>query len=692
MKLRRAAALLPAFILAATAGTYAVHAVGPKPPPRRAHVIEQEGNLVGKALPVGRLGTAINSIRIRMRQDSPARGFIAGVTGADVRYLPRRHAGVMIPAVNPAEPVWKLTTGTAGNQTFTAIGGSQIDVQVAASHTHICVTARNALACYDKAGDLVSLGKGIAPQVISANAFFTKSGITVQAPFDGGNDPIKDGRILFDGHTNRFYMFFQERGTTPRLLIAVSRSEDPADGWHTWADVTTQFNTPNGTLNGHDYDFIGDSANWLLVSSDMLPCGPGANGAWQCDNSKRIMVNFMYNARELAFGDLSQRVSWYVNDGSNHTTVPVADNFTGPNNEANSYWVERDDSDVIFYKVTPRLDFLTALAQLPNGSNTVNAPTASNEPGGQTLEYALIGNSYRNAVKLGRWIAAVSDDSTTWPGQSNPSFAPRLDEFNIKNAVWEADFDPDNATVAVSKDRIFGRNTTGDPVNSVFDYGDPGVAINGHGDVAVGELRSNPSTFPEFRASLWQDGRPDIFPSKILFSSAGVLCSIHMSGAAMDPATAGMYFAQLVGEFPDTSCSNSPYIALIGVAKIDGTTKPDLLPAHLARKSGRFAAPAVTVTVLNQGDAASPPTEGLLYTSTSGSHIIIPSKDKLRRQFNIPALQPGQSVSIVVKFTAKPGTYLVGADILPAGNENSIRNNLNPYVAGLHGNIIMKIG
>ncbi len=89
--------------------------------------------------------------------------------------------------------------------------------------------------------------------------------------------------------------------------------------------------------------------------------------------------------------------------------------------------------------------------------------------------------------------------------------------------------------------------------------------------------------------------------------------------------------------------------------------------------------------------AASPPTEGLLYTSTSGSHIIIPGKDTLRRQFNIPALQPGQSVSIVVKFTAPAGAYLVGADILPAGNENSIRNNLNSYLAGLHGNIAMKI-
>jgi hypothetical protein len=32
MKLRRAAALSPAFILAATAGTYAVHAVGPSLP------------------------------------------------------------------------------------------------------------------------------------------------------------------------------------------------------------------------------------------------------------------------------------------------------------------------------------------------------------------------------------------------------------------------------------------------------------------------------------------------------------------------------------------------------------------------------------------------------------------------------------------------------------------------------------
>ena len=78
----------------------------------------------------------------------------------------------------------------------------------------------------------------------------------------------------------------------------------------------------------------------------------------------------------------------------------------------------------------------------------------------------------------------------------------------------------------------------------------------------------------------------------------------------------------------------------------------------------------MTLTVLNQGDAASPATKGLVHTSTSGSHII-PGKDTLRRTFNIPALQPGQSVTIVVKFKAPAATYLVGADVVTAGNKTA---------------------
>lgn len=183
-----------------------------------------------------------------------------------------------------------------------ALGGTLLDVQVAAGHTHVCVTARAALACYNKAGELVSLGHGLSPRVETAKTFFTQAGISVLPAFDGSQNQIKDGRIIFDQHTDRFYMFFQERGQTARLLIAASRSEDPSDGWYAWADDETQYNAPNGTLNGQDYDYIGLNANYLLASSDMEPCALDSTNTWTCNKYKRTLVHFIYNLSELSAG------------------------------------------------------------------------------------------------------------------------------------------------------------------------------------------------------------------------------------------------------------------------------------------------------------------------------------------------------------------------------------------------------
>jgi hypothetical protein len=139
-------------------------------------------------------------------------------------------------------------TGTGPEQI--SIGGSPADANVAASSTHVCVTARAAFACYTKGGALVSLGAGFQARPYTAAEFFAQSGISI-APVPSGT-PTKDGRVVFDHYRKRFFMAFQTREEHPHLLIAVSKSEDPNDGWWTYSDDVLA-----ADVNGQDYMRIG---------------------------------------------------------------------------------------------------------------------------------------------------------------------------------------------------------------------------------------------------------------------------------------------------------------------------------------------------------------------------------------------------------------------------------------------------
>ena len=658
--------------------------------------------------------TGSKVISVSWIRQAPAHGEIAPATSADTKVV--RHQSAAGPAARTpsrltnspsSATTFEWLSGQVTGQNFSypdgatgmlqnvqnALGGTLLDVQVAAGHTHVCVTARAALACYNKAGELVSLGHGIGPQVESAKTFFTQAGISVLPAFDGSQNQIKDGRIIFDQHTDRFYMFFQERGQTARLLIAASRSEDPSDGWYAWADDETQYNAPNGTLNGQDYDYIGLNANYLLASSDMEPCALDSTNTWTCNRNKRTLVHFIYNLSELSAGQLNTRGSWYDSSGQNIWAAPVADQGS----DVNAYWVARTGNQTaVIYQLNPQGYINSATAALPNASNPYSGTTSmspANEPAGGIVDYGIVGNGYRNAAKLGNFITAASDDGFSWPGQPTSSNAVRLDIFNITGTVFNNSSTPG---VSVLRDRIFGLSSAGDPAGSVFDYGDPGVAFTSSGDIGVGELRSNPATYPQLRGSVWFGGQSDISPSLALFTGSGPLYSIHMSGASVDPSSAnGMYFAQVVGEAPSVTCrdSSSPCGALIGVAKVDGTLQPDLIATNLSGPARLLPMQTAQdwVTILNQGDGPAPATSGRLYLNSTGTGLINTLNDQSVAQFAIPALSAGQSVTIPVSYQTPniACQCVVGAFITPVPNENSSNNNLNPYLDGLHGNISM---
>ena len=80
-----------------------------------------------------------------------------------------------------------------------SIGGSPADANVAASHTHVCVTARAAFACYTKGGTLVGLGPGYSARPYTAKEFFEQAGLGPIVAVDGGSNYAKDGRVATQG-------------------------------------------------------------------------------------------------------------------------------------------------------------------------------------------------------------------------------------------------------------------------------------------------------------------------------------------------------------------------------------------------------------------------------------------------------------------------------------------------------------
>ena len=161
---------------------------------------------------------------------------ILGVPGGD--------ALVAQLSISPiTQPRWSFDSGSI-------VGANPADTNVAVSSTHVCITTRAGFKCFTKSGKAVSPGMAkcdtngnpISPTPFAAGPqraykFFSQSCTYVEADTFTGS--TKDGRIVFGSTYKRFFMVFQNRKAAynpARLLIAVSRTEDPRDGWWTYVD------------------------------------------------------------------------------------------------------------------------------------------------------------------------------------------------------------------------------------------------------------------------------------------------------------------------------------------------------------------------------------------------------------------------------------------------------------------------
>jgi hypothetical protein len=554
-------------------------------------------------------------------------------------------------------PTYGFSSGATAS-TRVDVGGSPADSNVAAGRTHVCITTRAAFACYTKGGRLVSLGAGFAARPYSAKEFFAKSGLPIKTALDGSTSNVaKDGRVVYDQIRHRFFMDFQTREPKARLMIAVSKSDDPRDGWWTYADVVG-----DATLFTQDYQKIGVNSTHFLVANAMC------KGAGDCP----VWKNFMYTAGDLAAGKTYVRGEWHAT-GSNGAAPCDHDTAT-----TDAFWVNRDDSTHASVWAVRAGKVFRRTVTVQTSTN----PIKGVQKGGSVVNYRNIGRTPQNCEYRNGKIVWVSNDGIVWAGRSAPSNAVRLGRLNVSQYFAA------NPKVTVEIDRIFGRSSVGDPPGAVFDYGWPAVATNANGDIVVGEIRSNATIFPQLRASVWFAGQPDLSSSTVVQNSSSALSEFHMAGASADPSTAGVYISQQYG-------STSPPWR-VRVAKILGNTFPDLIATSVQVPSVLHHGQTFTATVnvLNQGDKTMPASQATLRLSTDST---ISTADNVLATFSVPALAPNQTSAVAVKFKVagnQPGgSYRIGA-MLDSGvgtAEYSETNNQNPFLAGNHGNAAVTV-
>jgi hypothetical protein len=583
---------------------------------------------------------------------------------------PIRNLSAFAAPVTP-QPTYSFNTSGA----FLLAG---IDVTAAASHTHICLTARNTFACYSKGGALTGLGNGFGPQPVLAKTFFESSGISPLISLPGNGSPttpngdfVKDGRILFDPITLRFYAVFQTREDAARLLIAVSKSEDPNDGWWTYAEPIGI-----GSQYGQDYQKIGVNGQFLLVSNR------------QMDRKTNVFstFNWMFSLAELTSGQKFSKLMWTTGTDEGltpclHQTFTTDAYYLTEETTSGTVWIFRNG--IIFRR---SFTFKNAVVAPPDGEQLGSNTMVENHVG------ANPGNAeYRNGKIV--WVSALGIGLAEFPFPKSPLVfrgAVRIGRIDVSN------FSPFNAaSPKLEIDEFIPPNDQGDVLspwpNGLFHRAHPAVATNANGDIVVGSLKSNSTILAAQSASAWFSGQPQISAGAVIAKGLGPLSAIHMAGASSDPSTGGVYLAQQIGIAGGTT---------IQVTKMLGTALPDIVTTNMSAvvptggiRQGIFF--TIMVTVTNQGDAIMPASSSDLYLSVSPA--INPQFAIKLTSFKVPSLAINETQVVPVYVYISPdlgplsGDWYVGPVLSSdhVADEQSYKNNLNPTLAANRGNLMI---
>jgi hypothetical protein len=376
---------------------------------------------------------------------------------------------------------------------YDALGDASADTNMAVSSSHVVVTTRTDAAYFKRDGTVVKAA-------FSLSDFFKNIMTSL------GVNHIFDSRSIWDPFRKRFWIGtlafkVDSKGneTSPKtryVLMAVSKSEDPTDGWwlHYWRSG----------------EKLGDSSDYLVLAVHK-DCIVASNNATRASDGTGYHNVCFYLAADMINGHSGSgwRFTGLTNPATGNTpdfVQPVMHHGSSPG----LYLSGRDGDDLVVWKVKDPVSSSQSLSAFsPFNLGKLNSPQAAPQKGGsRKLWMQNPGNRIYKAVWRSGMIHVCLEDAVDWYKDGDALTSIRLGRFQL----------PDHPSPGWPKrHRVFGcNNVFDDPTGSKFYYGFPGLEVGKEGDITLVYVRSGATGYPEVRYSVWMNDEDDIRPSRQL--------------------------------------------------------------------------------------------------------------------------------------------------------------------------------
>ncbi|MGB8645471.1 MAG: hypothetical protein WCF84_09555 [Anaerolineae bacterium] len=508
------------------------------------------------------------------------------------------------------------------------------DPQIAVSSTHVIITDQN-IAFYNKAGQL--LWGPVQPCL-----FFEK--------LKGDEQPtptlaISDTRVMFDEYRKRFwiadlsnnpYCGFQPCRRS-RLVVAVSKDENPFDGWflYFWDGVVDQgkcshpggcAGTPDLPGDDMDYPLLGVDSCCLYVTNRVARNWTDILGGQH--TYERYWQVALLSADPMAKGDSSATVPAWVwwdltaPDGKEILIQPVVAHGPSPRGYLVGSWYDQDGSShILVWGMEHPVGWTTATANAIAldwerdwaDVRPFVAPVVAPQPG--TCGNIETTNGWVNVLKAiyrNQHLYVTNHETANWTTGVNQT-SIRVVRLDL------SDWTSDRAFVHFPQgndDRTFGDLAQGDPPAEQAYYMWPALEVNKQGNMVVVYTRSSTDLYPQVRYSTFlYPTEPDIRPSQLLKAGEGYAGSVPTDCSTATPYRWGDLAGASVDPYDDTGVwiaheyANAAHETDVWVGKVFGAQHPDLwlrnFSVGLPSDQTKIPVPlSAKVTLSNEGDGA----------------------------------------------------------------------------------------
>jgi hypothetical protein len=539
----------------------------------------------------------------------------------------RSLSGSKAESLTPGESIFTLESERTPPLTTQWASGAKInggqDPQIAAGHSVIAVLTWDTLTFYDKSGNpLPSINDPQHPENNFANPTSTevifaklvrKMDQNLKLSPKTHGDPsflfqpdgeVGDARVIFDNFRNRWVVLASAKNNHPdttdihlltsqrrtKLLLAISRDEDPRHGFRTYgfnadpddgacgkdSDASPCPGSHFTPGNGSDYPSLGVSKKHYIMTI-------GSSHATLDGLSHINPIAYMVtvNAHDAANGTqpIHTHAVWHwklgEGDRAEGITMPAVMQNDLPSKGAG--WgvvVSTVNDHFVLTGISPHdpPQLVTFSWDMPN---IAGAPNWTQKESVKPVAYGNVGDQPITATVQGKTLTAGFVDCRSWT-DSQKECSPSLHLVSVNLA-------PFPHLGPLVKERVIGwRSVLDDNPKDVVAYGLPGIASNEKGDIAVVYGRTSPKMFMETRFSTWIHDEIDIRPSRELqkgkapIPPVGTPCgdpckTIHpdTAGVSLDPFdSASIWIAH---SFADSNSS-----VRVAVGKVFGDQHPDL--------------------------------------------------------------------------------------------------------------------